>query len=341
MATVPVEISAREATRLGYRSPQHAQRARDRRLAAHAKHKTRIERILRASWVEDEIQCDTMAQIRAALGVSWREQELSNELQDYCSLMAFRIACGNDLTYEDTFAAISDIAERHGFLSGVPVPLPGEEQPDLIVAEGVPLAEIFRMNQEKRQLQRAARARTEAAGELSLRNIPVRNSWHVLGDQTICVVETEGGPMALPRYDAGMRLRKFVRGIEVRHHAHQTAEAEFKAMDSLKKRISKQQFDTYVLSGAFPEFSKRSGLLYYFRKGLPTLAVSFHGKDNEIGKVLAALCLHPMGYYAGTHVGLMTPTDEVIAHLLMMRADEHAFWKKSGQWSATDSRSGV
>jgi hypothetical protein len=163
----------------------------------------------------------------------------------------------------------------------------------------------------------------------------------VLGDKTVCVVNTSEGPMALPQFDAGWRLRKLTRGMELRHHAHQTAEAELRAQESLKARISRSQYDAYVVSGMFPEHSPRSGLFYYFRKGYPTLAVSFHGSYAENGKVLAALCLHPMGYYAGSHVGLMTPTDEVIAHLVMMRADERKFWAKSGQWSASDSRSGI
>jgi hypothetical protein len=68
---------------------------------------------------------------------------------------------------------------------------------------------------------------------------------------------------------------------------------------------------------------------------------SIKGDKETGGKVLAALCLHPMGFYQFTHAGLMTPTDEVIAHLLMIRTDEHKYWAKSGQWPTTDSRSGV
>lgn len=110
-------------------------------------------------------------------------------------------------------------------------------------------------------------------------------------------------------------------------------------MDSLKEKLTAAQWNSYVLTGIFPETSKRSGLTYFFRKGFPTLALSYHG--DEQGRIIAALCLHPFGYYAGTHCGAMTPTDEVIAHLLLMRADEHGFWKKSGQWHITDTRSGV
>ena len=37
----------------------------------------------------------------------------------------------------------------------------------------------------------------------------------------------------------------------------------------------------------------------------------------------------------------MTPTDEVIAALMLMRGDEAKFWGKSGQWKASDPRSGL
>lgn len=287
---------------------------------------------------EDDITSDIAVRLKIICGVPLREQELSDAIQNYCTLMAFEVAQGHEVTYDDVYVAINRIAEEHGFLSGVPVPMVGTgDAPDLVMARGVPLSEIFHMNQAHRRHQRE----TEMQEELTLQRVPVRNSWHQLGDQTVCVIDTDRGPMAWPRFDAGSRLRKLVHGIEVRHHARQKADAELKAMASLRSRISESQFDSYVLSGAFPERSTRSDIWYYFRKGLPTIAVTFHGKYKNSGRVLCTLCLHPMGYYAGTHVGLMVPTDEVIAHLLMMRADERKFWAKSGQWCASDTRSGI
>lgn len=336
MATPPgftdIELNARDLARAGIHSPEQAQRRLDRI----TRQWERREQLQRAFTDPDIILSDRDTQLKVICGISLREQELSDALQNYCSLMALAIAGGKTVTYDDTHRDINQIAEAQGFLSGVPVPILGEDSPDLVMAPGVPLAEIFHMNQAARHLDR-----TEAEGELRLGRMKVRNSWRVLGDHTVCVIDTTEGPMSLRRWDAGIRLRKMAYGMEVRHKAHQRAEAELKAMDSLKARISRSQYDSYVLSGVFPEHSPRSDLYYYFRKGLPTLAISFHGGNSDSGKVLAALCLHPMGYYQGTHVGLMTPTDEVIAHLLMMRSDEHRFWAKSGQWSASDTRSGV
>lgn len=332
MASIPMD--PRAMARIGIHSPQAMQRRFDRTVA---KRWTKQERFL-AALADDDIFSDRMSKLMILCGVSLKEQELRDAIQNYISLMAFRVKQGHTVTYDETYAAINQIAEDHGYLSGVPVPILGEHPPDLVMAPGVPLAEIFHMNQEHRRFERM----TEMARDLDLNSIPVRNSWHTLGDQEVCIIDTEQGPLAYTRYDAGLRLRKLCYGIEVRHHAHQTAEAELRAQESLRTRISKSQFNSYVLSGAFPERSERSDIWYYFRKGLPTLAVTFHGERYQnSGRVLAALCLHPMGYYRGTHVGLMCPSDEVIAHLLMMRTDEHYFWRKSGQWSASDTRSGI
>jgi hypothetical protein len=118
-----------------------------------------------------------------------------------------------------------------------------------------------------------------------------------------------------------------------------SAESEFKALELLKTKVSESQFRCYMLNGAFPEQSKKSDLFYFFRKGLPVIAMSWHGSPQ--GRILAALCLHPYGYYEYTHAGVMTPTDEVISQLMLMRANEKKFWAKSGQWTAADPRSGL
>ena len=38
-----------------------------------------------------------------------------------------------------------------------------------------------------------------------------------------------------------------------------------------------------------------------------------------------------IGYYGNTWAGVMCPTDEVIAHLLMMRGSEEKFWANANQ----------
>jgi hypothetical protein len=337
MADVPIPVSPENAARLGFRSEQHMQRLGNRMFREREKR----NRAMRAASDPDIILSDAKAQLLVICGLSLREQELRDAIEEYITLMAFHVTQGRTVTYDDTYEGVNRIAEEHDFLSGVPIPIVGtENNPDLVMASGVPLAEIFHMAQEHRRAEAAPR--TEMERHLRERHIRVRNSWHVLGDGSVSIIDAEGGsPVAWREWDAGMRLRKMVRGMMVRQDAHQTAEAEFKALESLKQRVNEHQFNCYVLSGMFIEKSKRSGVYYYFRKGLPTLAISHNGAYANTGKVLCALCLHPMGFYQGTHCGLMCPTDEVISHLLWMRSDEHGFWKKSGQWSAEDTRSGI
>jgi hypothetical protein len=200
----------------------------------------------------------------------------------------------------------------------------------MVLARGVPLRNIVNVNQW---------FRTESEERASRMGASIRNSWEQLGDQTVMVLDTADGPMVLSDWHAGNRLRKIIETVSARMDSQMSVEAEMKAMASLKDRVSESQYRCYVLNGMFPEQSKRSGLFYFFRKGLPTLVLSYHGYPS--GRVLAGLCLHPVGYHSCTFAGLMCPTDEVICALLLMRSDEHFLWKKSGQWKASDPRSGI
>jgi hypothetical protein len=104
--------------------------------------------------------------------------------------------------------------------------------------------------------------------------------------------------------------------------------AEIKAMSKLGDLVTEWAWRCYFLTGTFLETSPRSGVTYVFRRLRPTLAMKHTGKAFEI---LAALCLHPIGYYVGSYAGAMVPTDDVIAHLLLMRGDEHKFWRQANQ----------
>jgi hypothetical protein len=120
-------------------------------------------------------------------------------------------------------------------------------------------------------------------------------------------------------------------------------QTELTAMRSLQEKITNGQWGSYLLSGMFPERSARSGVTYILRKGLPTIAVTERKRpDGRMQrKFLAALCLHPLAYYTDTWAGSQPPSDEVMAHLMLIRCDEHAFWKKSGQHPITDPRAAI
>jgi hypothetical protein len=249
-------------------------------------------------------------------------QELAEKVESmiYCA----------ERSYDELNRYVDEISEKYGYEYGMTLGAVGENGKirTLILADGTPLSHISRVHYV-----------TEMAQRLQEGGRVVRNTWKHQGDQTVSVIQTDEGPIALSEYQAGDRHRKWIEGLSVRTNSQLTVEAELKAIELLKTKITESQFRCYILNGAFPEHSKRSDLYYFFRKGLPTLVYSWH--DNPQGKILAALCLHPYGYYAYTHVGVMTPTDEVIAHLMLMRADERKYWAKSGQWHSDDNRSGL
>lgn len=113
-------------------------------------------------------------------------------------------------------------------------------------------------------------------------------------------------------------------------------EQEGKALELLASMLRHHQFKQYLMTGMFFETSRRSGTMYLFRRLKPTVALS-PGPNRDWQEnaanvhILAALCMHPIGYYADSWAGAMCPTDDVIAHLALMRGDEHMFWKRCNQ----------
>lgn len=130
-------------------------------------------------------------------------------------------------------------------------------------------------------------------------------------------------------------------------------DTELTAIDALAEMLTERMFKAYILGGSFLETSKRSKLTYWFRRCRPTVVLTPHGPrartledaavDAEYGdmRILVALCLHPLAYYSNTYCGAMCPTDDVIAHLQMMRADEHKFWQRANHHAAYEVRSGL
>lgn len=108
-----------------------------------------------------------------------------------------------------------------------------------------------------------------------------------------------------------------------------SVEAEEKALAKLRSLVSPTAYRYYVLTGAFMETSRRSGVIYVFQRCRPTMAIR-HRPDGRL-HVLASLCGHPIGYYEDSYAGAMVPTDDVVSHVLLMRGDEHLFWRKCNQ----------
>lgn len=119
-----------------------------------------------------------------------------------------------------------------------------------------------------------------------------------------------------------------------------TQDIEQRAHEKLKELLKPHQYAQYFSCGMFLERSRKSGVTYLFRKLRPTIALkAFHDRDDM--KILACLCMHPIGYYEKTWCGALCPTDDVIAHLMLMRGDEHHFWRKSNHHSPLDPEAGM
>lgn len=115
-------------------------------------------------------------------------------------------------------------------------------------------------------------------------------------------------------------------------------EQESNALQLLATLLPHHAFKKYLLCGAFLESSDRSGVTYMFRKLRPTVAL-VNNKGQM--RILASLCMHPIAYYEGSWAGAMCPTDDVIAHLMLMRANEPLFWKRSNQHPAWRPEAGL
>ncbi len=115
-------------------------------------------------------------------------------------------------------------------------------------------------------------------------------------------------------------------------------EQEANAMTTLGTLVRHRLFKQYCLTGMFLETSARSGVHYLFRRLRPTIA--FSTKRGYL-RFIAALCLHPIAYYDHSWAGAMCPTDDVIAHLMLMRGDEHMFWRRANQHPPWASQAGI
>jgi hypothetical protein len=115
-------------------------------------------------------------------------------------------------------------------------------------------------------------------------------------------------------------------------------EQEANAVKLLGELLSHHAFKSYLLTGMFIEQSERSGVYYFFRRLKPTVAAS--GATGNM-KILAVLCAHPIAYYAGTWAGAMCPTDDVIAHLSLMRGDEALYWRRCNQHPSWQPAAGL
>jgi len=214
-------------------------------------------------------------------------------------------------------AKLALISERVGEWAGIPMPLEGER---LVIEPTYPNAEA---------LMAMCGSTPDPDDSLDTDGTPLRvrtSFWSCHKRSRVIVMERPNG--------------RVVYGISpgIHHLAHDLTtlgcsdawglHQESVALETLEARVTSRQFKQYLLTGMFVETSMRSSVTYLFRRLKPTVAISV--RTNEV-KILCVLCLHPIGYYRGSWAGAMCPTDDVLAHLMLMRGDEPMLWRRANQ----------
>lgn len=206
------------------------------------------------------------------------------------------------------------IGEETSEWAGVPMPLTGEQ---LVIEPRYPWAE---------GLASIGVATVAGVAADPPSNIKIRNTFRSSLKGSDVVIYEEDGALNWGIIPAVHHLEQDLQTLGCSDAW--SLETEMTAMNTLRGLVSHYQFRQYLLTGQFMEVSKRSGVYYLFRRLKPTVAMS--GATGKM-KVLAALCLHPLAYYAGSWAGALCPTDDVLAHLMLMRGDEHMLWRRANQ----------
>jgi hypothetical protein len=229
-----------------------------------------------------------------------------------------------------TLEQLQELAVKKGWYEGVPVPVKGLA---IQLEDRHPLAGPLEQVLDQREIKPRVCTTTDVDD-----TTVIRNQWRSeqLGNQEYILAE-RGGKVGLYLVPFNTAAGMLIDTLMASHGW--TLEAEQKALEKLRELVADHIYESYFLTGMFFETSKRSGVHYLFRKLRPTLAIR---PTKEGGtRILAALCLHPLGLYQGTWAGTMVPTDDVIAHLLLMRGDEPRFWRQANQHPAHAKEAGI
>jgi hypothetical protein len=224
-------------------------------------------------------------------------------------------------SYQDLATTMRRLSELRGDWSGYPMPIDGLK---LQVSRGFPYQGMngFSFSDEPDQ-------------DIEEADSQIVNSWLCVsrGFRVMLYFNAEHRirHVVIPAATPGERLTYAINTLGASRAWN--VNAELTAMLRLRELVTPVAFNYYILTGGFLESSTRSTITYWFRKNRPTVAL----KSRDHGVCISAiLCLHPLGYYQESYAGVMVPSDDVIAHLLLMRADEHKFWSKANQhcsWS--------
>lgn len=251
-----------------------------------------------------------------------------------------------DLTWGDLRRGIALLCEERGWYHGVPIMSVTDKERRIVLAKGCPLSDIHGHDT---PVDMSGSTYTHVCMSSDIDayergDVPEEVNVWMPSPRAYFAMKKRGKGVVGKVDMTTARFTMFLRSFVCQAGACDS-NAELTAMIALKGRINDNQWDSYILGNAFPETSKRSGVTYIFRKGRPTIALKCRprtdGEPGEEHHFLAAMCMHPLAWYHGTHVGSYPPTDEVIAHLLLMRADEHRYWRECNQHPLTAVEAGI
>lgn len=239
----------------------------------------------------------------------------------------------NTITWDQVHAGMARAGRKMGEWAGLPMPIEGTR---MVIHHSYPFAENLSKTFMPKPSLRTCR-------DADVReDVTVRNNWHSYRDGKGLTIWQEGSKFF---YTHSTRQTQATMLIETLGASRAwDFNAEMRAMETLKRHVTEWAFQCYVMTGSFLESSKRSGVTYMFRRLRPTVALtaSPDRKGRDVGmRILCCLCAHPIGYYEDTWAGALVPTDDILAHLLLMRADEHHYWKTCNQHQAWAPESGL
>lgn len=242
----------------------------------------------------------------------------------------FRDTSAHGVALMEHFDGLSDLrrgltrlAKDRDEWAGLPMPLDGQR---LVIEPTYKYAALSEINKEKED---------PSLPPLKIRNVFWSHAKHC----RIAIAEEEDGRIWHTPLTGSANGATFILQTLGASDAW-GIEQESKAVELLCHLVGHRKFKQYMLTGTFLETSKRSGVTYVFRRLRPTIALT-NRHPSGFTRILCCLCMHPIGYYAESWAGCMCPTDDVIAHLMLMRADEKMFWKRCAQHEAHDPASGL
>lgn len=234
------------------------------------------------------------------------------------------------MDYDTLTQVLSDLGQERGEWAGIPVPLP---ELKLSIEPNYPYQYPDEMNGQDRDANHCWPEFQPPDDPDRKSNWTLINQWHNRAKKRmVYVCRTDDGRskvVSVPRSHTSITLTAMLDTLGA--CCVWPLEAELKAQESLYELIGAHRLRMYVTTGTFLETSKRSGIIYLFRRCRSTIAI--RGSEKYGIKGICALCLHPIAYYQDSFAGTMVPTDDVIAHLMLMRGDEHMFWRRSNQHS--------